>query len=57
VQLFLSDGMAYSVVACAAIGTDCAENAISLLLPLGRYLVTVGCYNPTIFALSENATL
>jgi hypothetical protein len=33
--------MMYSIVACAAIGTDCTENAIPLLLFMGHYLATV----------------
>jgi hypothetical protein len=32
VQLLLIDGMMYSIVACAAIGKNCAESAIPLLL-------------------------
>jgi hypothetical protein len=38
VQLLLSDGMTYSIVACAAIGTDCAEDTIPVVLygPLPR---------------------
>jgi hypothetical protein len=31
VQLLLRDGITYSTVACAAIGTDCAENTTSRL--------------------------
>jgi hypothetical protein len=34
--------MTYSVVACAAFGTDCAENPVSLMFT-GRCLVTAGC--------------
>jgi hypothetical protein len=40
VQLLLNGGMTYSIVACAAIGTDSAENTISLLLFTGHYLAT-----------------
>jgi hypothetical protein len=32
--------MTYSIVACAAIGTDLAENTITLLLFTGHYLAT-----------------
>jgi hypothetical protein len=56
VQLLLSDGMTYSIFACAAIGTQCAENTISLLLFTGRRLVTAGC-DSTILALSQHATI
>jgi hypothetical protein len=56
VQLLLSDGMSYSVVACATIGTNCAENIIPLLF-MGRCLVTAGCCDLTVLALSEYATL
>jgi hypothetical protein len=40
VKLLLSGGMTYSTVARAAIGTNRAENAISLLLFTGIYLAT-----------------
>jgi hypothetical protein len=40
VKLLLSGGMTYSTVARAAIGTDHAENATSLLLFMGHYLAT-----------------
>jgi hypothetical protein len=40
VQLLLSDGMTYSIVACEAIGTDYAENTIPLLFT-GRCLLVV----------------
>jgi hypothetical protein len=57
VQLLLSDHMTYSNVAWAAIGTDCAENTIPLLLFKGRWLVTAGCCDSTTFAFSEYATI
>jgi hypothetical protein len=57
VQLLLSDSMMYSIVACAAIGMDCAENTVSLSLFTGCCLVTAGCYNSKILALSEYATV
>jgi hypothetical protein len=53
VQLLFSDGMTYSIVACAAIGTECGENIIPLLLFSGRCLATAGCCDSTILALSE----
>jgi hypothetical protein len=31
-QSLLSNGMTYSIVACAAIGTDCAENTIPVVV-------------------------
>jgi hypothetical protein len=37
-QLLLGGGMTYSVLACATIGTDGAENTIPLLLFKGHYL-------------------
>jgi hypothetical protein len=40
VQLLLSDGMAYSIVVRAAIGTDRVENIILLLLFTGHCLAT-----------------
>jgi hypothetical protein len=49
--------MTYLIVACAAIGKDCAENTIHLLLFTDRCLATVGCFDSTIFALSEYATV
>jgi hypothetical protein len=55
-QLLLGYGMTYSTVACATIGTDCAENIISLLLFTSRCLVTAGCRDCTILALNEYAT-
>jgi hypothetical protein len=43
VLLLLSDGMTYSIAACAAVGKHCAELTITLLLLKGRCLVTAGC--------------
>jgi hypothetical protein len=57
VKLLLSDAMTYSIVACAAIGTESAENTITLLLFTGRCLVTVSCCGYTILALREYATI
>jgi hypothetical protein len=56
VQLLLREGMTYFIVACAAIGTDCAGNAISLLFT-SRCLVTAGCCDFKVLALSEYATI
>jgi hypothetical protein len=55
VQSLLSDGMMYSIVACAAVGTDCAKSTIPLLFT-DRCLVTAGYCDSTILALSECAT-
>jgi hypothetical protein len=57
VQLLLSDGMTYSIVAFVAIGTDCAENTIPFLLFMGRCLVTTGCCDCTDLALKEYAAI
>jgi hypothetical protein len=38
VQLLLSGGMTYAIVACATIGTDRTENIMPLLLFAGHYL-------------------
>jgi hypothetical protein len=46
-----------SIVACAAIGMDCAENTIPLLLFTGRCLETAGCCDSIILALREYATI
>jgi hypothetical protein len=35
--------MTYATVGCVAIGMDCAENTIPLLLFTGRCLVMAGC--------------
>jgi hypothetical protein len=51
----LSSGITYAVVACAAIGTDCAENNINLF-STGRFLITADCCDSTILAFSEYAT-
>jgi hypothetical protein len=56
VQLLLSDGMAYSIVSCAAIGADCAKNIIPLLLFTGRCIVTADSCD-SIFVLREYATI
>jgi hypothetical protein len=56
-QLLLSDGMAYSIVAFAAISMDYAQNTIPLLLFTGRCLVTASCHNSTTGALNEYATV
>jgi hypothetical protein len=56
VQLLLRDGMTYYFVACAAIGTECAENAFPVLLFTGRCLLTARCCDSTDLALSEYAT-
>jgi hypothetical protein len=53
VQLLLSDGITYSIVAYAAIGMNCAENTIAVLLFTGRCLVTAGCCDSTVLSLSE----
>jgi hypothetical protein len=52
VQLWLSDDMTYSIVACTAISTACAENTILLLFTC-CCLVTVDCFGSTVHALSE----
>jgi hypothetical protein len=52
VQLLLRDGMTYSNAACTAIGTDCAENTIPLLLFTGRRLATASCCDFTIITVS-----
>jgi hypothetical protein len=57
VQLLLGVGMTYSTVACAAIGMDCAQNTIPLLLFTGCCLVMAGCHDSTILALSKYATM
>jgi hypothetical protein len=49
--------MTYSIVACAAIGTDCTENTIAFLLFTGRWIVTAVCCDSTVLALSEYATI
>jgi hypothetical protein len=56
VKLLLNDGMMYSIVTCAVIGMDLAENAIPLLFT-DRCLVIAGCCDSTILALSEYATI
>jgi hypothetical protein len=48
--------MTYFIFACAAIDTDCAENTIPLLFT-DRWLVTAGCCDFTVLALSEYATI
>jgi hypothetical protein len=45
--------MTHSIVACTAIGTECGENIVSLLLFRGRCLTTAGSCDSIIFALSE----
>jgi hypothetical protein len=55
-QVLLSDGMTYSIFACAAIDTDCAENTVPLLFT-GHCLITAGCCDSTILALKEYATI
>jgi hypothetical protein len=47
----------YSIVVCAATDTDCTEITILLFLFMGHCLVTVGCCDSTILALSEYATI
>jgi hypothetical protein len=49
--------MIYSIVACAVIGTECAQNTTPMLLFKDRCLVTAGCCDSTILALSEYATI
>jgi hypothetical protein len=49
--------MTYSIVVCAAIGTDRAENTPPLLLFTGCCLVTASYCESTILALSEYATI
>jgi hypothetical protein len=56
VQLLLNDVMRYFIVVFEAIGTDCAENTIPLLLAKVCWLVTDHCCDSTILALSEYAT-
>jgi hypothetical protein len=56
-KLLLSDGMTHSIVACAAIGTDCAEDTILVLMFTGLYVVTAGCCDSTILTLSEYAII
>lgn len=48
--------MTYSIVACRAIVTDCAENTFPLLL-MGRCLVTSDFCDSTVLALKEYATI
>jgi hypothetical protein len=48
--------MTYSIVAYAAIDTDCAENIIPLLFT-GLCLLAVGCCDSTVLALSEYAII
>jgi hypothetical protein len=43
VKLMISNGMTYSIVACAAICTDCTENTTPLLLFRGCCLIMAGC--------------
>jgi hypothetical protein len=57
VKLLLIDGMTYSIVAFAAIGTNCAENTIPQLLFTGRCLVTASCCDSTVLALSGYASI
>jgi hypothetical protein len=57
VQVLLSDGKMYSIFVYAAIGTDCTENTIPLLLFKGRCLVTASCCDSTLLALSKHATM
>jgi hypothetical protein len=57
VQLLLSNGMLYSIVVCAAIGMDCVENTIPLLLFIGPCLVMAICCGSTILASSKYATM
>jgi hypothetical protein len=47
--------MTYSIVACAVIGTDCAENTIFLLFT-SRCLVTACCFDSVVLGLSEYVT-
>jgi hypothetical protein len=49
--------MTYSIVMCAAIGMDCTENIIPLLLFTGRCLIRASCCDSTILALSEYAMI
>jgi hypothetical protein len=56
-QLLLSDGMTYSNVAFAVIGTYSAENTIPLLLFTGRCLVTAYCCDSTVLSLSQYPTI
>jgi hypothetical protein len=44
--------MTYSVVVCEGTGKDCAENNVPLLFT-GRCLVTAGCCDSTVLALSK----
>jgi hypothetical protein len=57
VQLLLSNAITYSIVACAATGTDFPENTTLLLLFTGCCLVMAGCFDFRILALSEYATV
>jgi hypothetical protein len=45
--------MTYSIVAWAAMSTECSENTIVVLLFMGRRLVTGGCCDYTVLTLSE----
>jgi hypothetical protein len=56
-QLLLSNGMKCPLVAYAAMGTDCAENTIPLVLFTRSCLVTAGCCDSRITALSVYATI
>jgi hypothetical protein len=56
-QLLLSDGMAYFVVACAAISTDYSEKAIHLLLFTNRCLVLACWCDSTVLAFSGYVTV
>jgi hypothetical protein len=52
-RIHRSSGMTHSIVVCAVIGTDCAENTIPLLFFMSHCLVTTGCCDSTILASSE----
>jgi hypothetical protein len=49
--------MMYSIVACAAIATDCTENTIPLLVFMAHCLVAASYCDSIILALSEYATV
>jgi hypothetical protein len=55
--MLLSNGMTYSIVACAAIDKDCAENITPLMMFTSGCLATAGRCDSTILALGEYATI
>jgi hypothetical protein len=57
VQLLLNNGMTYRIVVSAAISEVSAEDTILLLLFMGRCQVKDSCFDSTILALSNYATI